>query len=177
MSEPNTTGSPEQEPDELQRETAHLADDRDAALDEAQRRTLIRLLRVTYPHPAFPDGPYERTATAISQADGAADVLASGLEDLNTQAGGDFTSLDDEAATAVVEAITGTALFTLVHSTAVVALYDDHQVWELLGYEGASFDKGGYLHRGFNDLDWLPEPRVEEYTEIPRTELVLDGEN
>jgi hypothetical protein len=36
-------------------------------------------------------------------------------------------------------------------------------VWDLLGYEGPSFDKGGYLHRGFNDLDWLPEPRITEY--------------
>jgi hypothetical protein len=29
---------------------------------------------------------------------------------------------------------------------------------DLLGYEGRSFAKGGYLQRGFNDLDWLPEP-------------------
>ena len=49
-----------------------------------------------------------------------------------------------------------------MHSTTVVALYDDHEVWELLGYEGASFDKGGYIDRGFDDLDWLPDPRVEE---------------
>jgi hypothetical protein len=27
----------------------------------------------------------------------------------------------------------------------------------MLGYEGPSFDKGGYLERGFNDLDWLPD--------------------
>jgi hypothetical protein len=26
--------------------------------------------------------------------------------------------------------------------------------------EGPSFDKGGYLHRGFNDLDWLPDPEA-----------------
>jgi hypothetical protein len=32
----------------------------------------------------------------------------------------------------------------------------------LLGYEGPSFDKGGYLNRGFNDLDWLPDPRITE---------------
>ena len=27
-------------------------------------------------------------------------------------------------------------------------LYDDHEVWEALGYEGESFSRGGYLHRG-----------------------------
>ena len=36
----------------------------------------------------------------------------------------------------------------------------------VLGYEGASFDKGGYINRGFNDLDWLPEPRIEEHPEL-----------
>ena len=45
-----------------------------------------------------------------------------------------------------------------MHATTVVALYDDHEVWDLLGYEGSSFEKGGYLHRGFDDLDWLPRP-------------------
>ena len=68
-----------------------------------------------------------------------------------------------------------TPFFSLVHSTTVVALYDDHEVWDLLGYEGASFDKGGYLHRGFDDLDWLPDPRINEFDGQPRTELVDGG--
>jgi hypothetical protein len=53
-----------------------------------------------------------------------------------------------------------------------VALYDSAEVWDLLGYEGPSFDKGGYLHRGFDDLDWLPRARVEEFAGEPRVELV-----
>lgn len=31
-------------------------------------------------------------------------------------------------------------------------------VWEVAGYEGESFSRGGYLLHGFNDLDWLPDP-------------------
>ena len=30
--------------------------------------TLVRLLKVAYPHEAFPDGPYERTAQAVLDA-------------------------------------------------------------------------------------------------------------
>ena len=45
----------------------------------------------------------------------------------------------------------------------MVSLYNDSEVWDLLGWEGESFSKGGYLTRGFDDLDWLPTPRVEEY--------------
>jgi len=39
----------------------------------------------------------------------------------------------------------------------VVSLYNQHDVWTKLGYEGPSWEKGGYLERGFNDIDWLPE--------------------
>jgi hypothetical protein len=172
MPESDGAEQPPQEPEELQRETAEGVDGAAGGLTERQQRTLLRLLRVAYPHPGFPDDPYERTAKAIQDTDGAAEVLAEGLDDLDGQAGGDFAGLSDTDATKIVEQVADGAFFALVHSTTVVALYDDHQVWEILGYEGSSFDKGGYLHRGFDDLDWLPDPRVEEYDGEPRVEIV-----
>lgn len=135
-------------------------------LTDAQQATLLRVLRVAYPHPSFPDGPYQRTSAAVQQAD-ADGVLAEGLDAL-----GDLAGLDDAAVTAKLEAVQDEPFFRLVHSTTVVALYDDHDVWNILGYEGSSFEKGGYLHRGFNDLDWLPDPRIEEYDGEPRVEIV-----
>ncbi|HSU35657.1 MAG TPA: hypothetical protein VLJ88_08355 [Propionibacteriaceae bacterium] len=141
-------------------------------LTDRQARILLRLLRVAYPHPRFPDAPYERTAKTIEDAGRTDDVLVTGLDDLDARADGDFVGLDDERATTLLKDVAETPFFALVHSTAVVALYDDHEVWDLLGYEGPSFDKGGYLHRGFDDLDWLPDPRITEYDGEPRTELV-----
>lgn len=44
----------------------------------------------------------------------------------------------------------------------VVFTYSDREVWTVLGCEGESSDKGGYVDRGFDDLDWLPDPRIEE---------------
>ncbi|MEJ7650436.1 MAG: hypothetical protein WKF57_15595 [Nakamurella sp.] len=173
------TATPPQDEVELQRDTAPGSAQKDAVGDGAEGElsdhhsaVLHRLLRVAYPHPSFPDGPYARTAAAILATDGSADLVAAGLADLDGRAGGDFGSLEDDAATQVVEQIADTPFFALVHSTTVVALYDDHEVWDLLGYEGSSFDKGGYLHRGFDDLDWLPTPRIEEYSGEPRVELV-----
>jgi hypothetical protein len=37
-----------------------------------------------------------------------------------------------------------------------LGLMNHAPLWPRLGYEGSSFDKGGYLHRGFDDIDWLP---------------------
>lgn len=144
-------------------------------LTERQSELLLRMLRVAYPHPDFPDDPYERTSKAVQEASLTDDVLADGLNDLDARADGDFLALDDEAATTVLQLIVNSDFFRRVHATTVVALYDDHQVWDLLGYEGPSFDKGGYLHRGFDDLDWLPRPRIEEYDGPPRPELITDG--
>lgn len=178
------TANPPQDEVELQRDTApSSAEDRavgdgaEGELSDHHTQVLHRLLRVTYPHPSFPDGPYRRSAAAIQATDGSADLLPGGLADLDRRADGDFCSLDDAAATDVIRQIADTPFFALVHSTTVVALYDDHEVWDLLGYEGSSFAKGGYLHRGFDDLDWLPTPRIEEYSGEPRVELVTAPNN
>ena len=126
---------------------------------------LVRLLRAAFPHSNFPDGPYERVADKIlSQLDEDLYhrlVLEQGLATIE-QAGLDDTQAD-EVAEKLLQELADTEFFTFVCGVAVVSLYDDHEVWELLGYEGASFDKGGYLDRGFDDLDWLPTPRIEEY--------------
>ncbi len=136
-------------------------------LTDASRRSLIHVLRVMFPHDSFPDGPYERTTEAVLEA--AADStwsfmsLVHGLGSLDALCDGAFADLDEPDALRILLRVEHMEFFDLIRRTAVVALYDDHEVWELLGYEGPSFDKGGYLHRGFDDLDWLPDPRIEEY--------------
>jgi hypothetical protein len=143
-----------------------------SSVDTDGRRNLVRLLRAAYPHSRFPDGPYERTAdTVLSQAGDSLWrrlILTEGLATLDTRAGtgsapGRFADLDDEAALAVLREIENAEFFGFIRSVAVVTLYDDAEVHQLLGYGGPSFEQGGYVHRGFDDLDWLPNPRIEEY--------------
>lgn len=134
-------------------------------MTEEARQTLIRVLRVAFPHQSVPDGPYERTAdTILTEAQNETwfrVALTQGLLSLNQLADGDFRSLDDDAALRVLRRVEGTEFFGFVRRTAVLNLYDDAEVWTALGYEGASFDQGGYINRGFNDLGWLPDPRIE----------------
>jgi hypothetical protein len=181
MTEQSLQPQPAQEPVDLQVDTSGPdtgAPDRGAELGGSDRahQVITRLLRVTYPHDAFPDGPYERTAAAVEEAARSdADhnrALVQGLAGLDRAAGGDFLSLDDQAAEQLLRDRSDEFFFRRIRSTAVVALYDDQEVWGLLGYEGPSYDKGGYVDRGFDDLDWLPDPRVEEYDKEPRVELV-----
>lgn len=71
-----------------------------------------------------------------------------------------FVELSADEQLAALKEIEGSEFFDLVRSTAVVEVYSDRRTWELVGYEGPSFEKGGYIDRGFNDLDWLPDPEV-----------------
>jgi hypothetical protein len=140
-----------------------------ATLSEGTARTLVRLVRIVYPHDGFPDAPYRHVVDKLG-ADAAEDallagVIAQGVLDLDAAAGRPFVELSDEEARRLVEETSGSALVTTVRAAAVVSLYDQPEVWQLLGYEGPSFHLGGYLERGFDELDWLPDPPVRAESE------------
>jgi hypothetical protein len=136
------------------------------AADATALRALTDMVRAMFPHQSFPDGPYERCAQAILDAT-QEDLrfrtqLDQGLRDLDTIGGAPFAKLDDAARLELLRGISATEFFEGVRSRVITSLYDDREVWALLGYEGPSFAQGGYAERGFGDLDWLPDPRVEE---------------
>ena len=143
-------------------------------LTQEARRILVRIIRVAFPHPKIPDGPYERMADKIIAESNESTwfrvALTQGLLTLNQQGGENFLDLSDDRALAVLQRIADLDFFGFIRRTTVLNFYDDPEVWDVFGYEGESFSKGGYLHRGFDDLDWLPSPRVEEADE-PLTEI------
>jgi hypothetical protein len=132
----------------------------------SQQATLVSLLRAMFPHASFPDGPYERSAAAILQST-ESDVraqgrLIQGLTDLEARSGGPFTGLAPDAALEVLRGMSASPFFEAVRAKAILTLYNDPEVWRLLGWEGSSYEHGGYLERGYGDLDWLPEPSLGE---------------
>jgi hypothetical protein len=133
----------------------------------SDRKLIASMVRAMFPHDRFPDGPYLRTADAIiAKANGSvasALTLRDGLDDLESKS---FENLGQSAATQYLKDIEGSPFFSLVHGTTVTGLYTDKEVFRILGYEEASYDKGGYINRGFNDLNWLPEPRIEEHPDL-----------
>ena len=147
--------------------TAEQPQPTELTLTDDARATLVRVLHVVFPHDNVPEGPYERSADAVIAAANASTwsrlSLVQGLDSLAGLTGDGFLELDEADAAKILRHVEGTEFFGLIRRTAVVSLYDDPEVWSALGYEGSSFDKGGYIDRGFDDLDWLPDPRVEEY--------------
>lgn len=145
-----------------------------AFTDEA-RGVLVHIIRAAFPHEAIPLGPYERMADRIIEmADESTWFrikLLQGVQTLNDLAGGAFAQLGLEDAGKVLLHVEKTDFFGFIRRSTVLEMYEDEEVWEVLGYEGPSFDQGGYLHRGFDDLDWLPDPRIDEYDGEPLVEV------
>src|SRR3954447_16926356 len=123
------------------------------------------LARTLYPHAALPDSVYARVSGKLDEAareDAAqAQVINDGVADLDGPGDERLGRAPGEQQLADAKAIAGSDFFELVRSTAVVEIYSDPQTWSAFGYEGPSFAKGGYIDRGFNDLDWLPDPEQE----------------
>lgn len=127
--------------------------------------TLVRMARDLYPHDRLADLYYVRAVTpydAMAEKDsGLHTVLEEGVAHLDAQAQAAHASsyLDlpwEEQRVKILRGAEGTPFFKKVRSDLVVTLYNQHDLWAKFGYEGSSAEHGGYIHRGFNDIDWLP---------------------
>jgi hypothetical protein len=131
-------------------------------LSEAEGRTLIQMGRVLYPHDKLPDAVYAllvKDLDAAAKADPAmATLLRQGIAQLDRSAGGKFVAADAAKKLQLVTAIEGSAFFEAVRAKGVTSLYDNDMAYTAFGYPGGSWDKGGYITRGFQDLNWLPAP-------------------
>jgi hypothetical protein len=129
-------------------------------LSDGARETALRAARTMFPHDGFPDEAYENVVREIEAAAGGDEAVARQIEEgiAGLDGSGSFAELDADAQLETLAKAEGTPFFELLKATAVVALYDQPLVWKLLGYEGAAAHLGGYVHRGFDDLDWLPDP-------------------
>ncbi len=132
-------------------------------LSTAQAQTLLAFARTLYPHDKLPDAVY---ALLVKDLDDLANgdaakrkTLVDGLSALDKRSGKDsFAAADAASRLAIAREIEGTPFFSLVRGQCITSLYDNEMAWQVFGYEGPAWDKGGYLMRGFQDLKWLPDP-------------------
>ena len=134
-------------------------------VDEHAARTLLRMARHLYPHDALGDIYY---ATVVESIDGKAAtdpelhaVIKNGVAELDRALPLPWLELSDGYQLEVLESLESTPFFQAVRGNTVVALYNNQNVWPFFGYQGSSFEYGGYLRRGFQDAGWTGEPPAE----------------
>ncbi len=131
-------------------------------LNKHEGETLLALTQTIYPHASMPTAIY---ALAVKDLDVAAAkdpagarLVRDGVAKLDATAGGHFAIASGAERLAVARKIEGTPFFETVRSTCITSLYNNDMAFAHFGYEGASWPKGGYIRRGFDDLAWLPSP-------------------
>jgi len=129
-------------------------------LDADTFATLVQMSRDTYPHDRLEDKFYAAAVSGLDKAakdDGTLNtMLTDGVAGLNKAAGGAYSGITDaDKRTALLKAIENDGFFQKVRGNLVTGLYNNKEAWPLFGFEGASADQGGYLERGFDDINWL----------------------
>ena len=135
-----------------------------AVLDRGTAIILAGVARAMYPHDRLPDLHYQRVIAALDVKAGSDDkvatILTEGVGYLATTTGKrpeEFAGLPESEQVAALKRLEDTLFFRAIAAEVVVNLYSQHDTWPYFGYEGPSNDKGGYLHRGFDDIDWLDD--------------------
>ena len=136
------------------------------ALTPSTMKTLVKVARDIYPHDFLVDSYY---ITAVKPWDGKAakdpavkSLLEDGVRRLDQDAHDRhkvaYAQVAWEADRVVLlQGIEQTDFFKKIRSDLVVSLYNQEELWPKFGYEGSSAEHGGYIKRGFNDIDWLPK--------------------
>ena len=135
-------------------------------LTPATLKTLVKVARDIYPHDMLVDSYY---ITAIKPWDGKAakdpavkSLINDGVSRLDAEANDrhkvPYAEVPWEAdRVALLQRIEQSVFFQKIRGDLVVSLYNQKELWPKFGYEGSSAEHGGYIKRGFADIDWLPK--------------------
>jgi hypothetical protein len=130
-------------------------------LSTQEGTTLVAFGKVLYPHKDLDTAVYALLAKDLDAK--AADPvvagqLSKGTAALDAAAGGSFVGADDATKLRAVRSLDGTPFFATVRGQCITSLYNNEMAFAHFGYQGSSWQHGGYIRRGFDDLTWLPEP-------------------
>ena len=144
-----------------------MASTPEGILDKRAQATLTAMARALYPHDFLDDVPYRRVVDIVAGEGGAArrTLLADGVAALDAVLERPFVALSEKEKVTALYALEGSQFFEVVRAATARHLYANRELWPRFGYEGASSHLGGYIQRGFDDIDWISEDEVEPETE------------
>lgn len=127
---------------------------------EIQAAVLVKVLYLLAPNARFSSSQFQRQVGFVQQRMGRDAGLAAnvsrGIDQLNSFEALPFLQLAEAAQVDAMRKLAGTPFWAFISNPAV-GVYNNPEVWPLIGYEGPAFENGGYLFRGVNDIAWLPK--------------------
>lgn len=125
------------------------------------RGALVHLTRLLYPHDPVDDAVYadvlDQSLSMLAEDRGLERLLDDAAAELDRSLDGDFLAAPPEAQVAALRAVQDRPYFSGILGAVGNRLYSHTGTWNMMGYDGPSYEKGGYIDRGAGDIDWLPE--------------------
>jgi len=130
------------------------------AIDAHTAETLLVMARQLFPHDRLGDQYYIAVVEAIDKQAANDAVLrklvADGVAELDGARGIAWVQLSNGARNVVLKNMERSKFFTTVRTATISNLYTNPLVYRFFGFEGSPVEHLGYLHRGFDDIGWLP---------------------
>ncbi len=122
---------------------------------------LTRMARLLYPHDAIADDVYaeviDDVLSAAANDSSMMETLSNAVTALNFAQHGDWFEIGADDQIKAMKAVENEAFFAAIRGGVSARFYNHPKVWEHIKYPGSSVQFGGYVDRGFDDIDWLPE--------------------
>ena len=124
-------------------------------------KTLILVARDIYPHDKVADRYYAIAMKGYDEKAAGNPQVKAGIEafvaalDGAAGDGGYVGRAWEVDRVAILKNFSADPTFETIRSGLIASLYNQKEIWPIFGYEGESFSKGGYIHRGFDDITWL----------------------
>ncbi|WP_299199430.1 gluconate 2-dehydrogenase subunit 3 family protein [uncultured Amphritea sp.] len=126
--------------------------------------TLLKMARDIYPHDTLEDKYYTQVLTPMITAAATDDTklseLSGGAKSLDQiasqQFGVSYIDIKSEQERVVVlKQIESSPFFQNIKGALMMGIYNNPDLWPRFGFGGSAWEKGGYINRGYNDIDWI----------------------
>ncbi len=130
------------------------------ALGDNVSHSLLRIARLMFPFKEATEAPYRNAEWLIpipGERAAVLEIISSAVKSLEEFCGGRFLDAGEAEQRDALASIEGSPLFLAMRFASAASVFRHRDIWALVGYEGSSVEFGGYLQRGFDDIDWLPQ--------------------
>ncbi|MDO6592229.1 gluconate 2-dehydrogenase subunit 3 family protein [Neptuniibacter sp. 1_MG-2023] len=126
--------------------------------------TLLKLARDIYPHDTLEDKYYVQVMSPMAESaekdPELFKLLADGVKLLDNTSvekyAVSFTQIETEQErVAVLKILEPTPFFQKIKGALMMGIYNNPEIWPLFGFGGSAWEKGGYINRGYDAVDWL----------------------
>lgn len=134
------------------------------AVGKESSATLMKMARDIYPHDTLEDKYYAQVMTPLAdKASSDADLkemLVSGVSELDRLSkesfGKSYRKISKEVdRVKILKMMEDTPFFQRIKGDLMMGIYNNPELWPRFGFGGSAVEYGGYLDRGYNDIDWL----------------------